>query len=660
MRASARIGGARQRTLRRAVVRSALTAALAGLVVIACPSNSPAAEPHPQLTVIEAEAILGKGQEFKDACGVAADAGDYIYVADYYRNRVTIFHREEIAGQLLFQQVGGIANIDPLDAGGVLPIDGPCDLAVDSAHNLYVNDYHRDVVKFTPSVYPPLGATYSRETIDSGESTGVAVDPLSDEVYVDDRDHVNVYPAGPSAGTPPSRVVDLGPGADAYGAAVSGFAGTAHRLYVTDAATDAVRVFGPAGEPVEVIDGAGDPLDGFVSLVDSDLTVDPVDGHLYVVDDLRPHLETQATGGPEAIVYEFSPEGHYRGRIPAAEGQPSPINAAEPSGLAIDSEREIFVTSGNRYEAGVFRPLRSQVLVFGAAPATATHLLSVLRTGPGAGTVVSSPFGLNCGSACVGEFETSEMPVLTAAAETGSRFAGWSGCPQVLAAGGCRVPMSADRTVTAEFEEFPQRTLTVVKQGTGFGAVHSVPAGIECGSACAAEFDQGATVALVELTAPPNRFAGWSGCDSEPEPGLCRVTMNADRSVSPSFELAPVVEEEEATSPRPPRPPVPAVPTLPQPAAPSLRIHSVTVKGAKVTISISVPGPGELSAAGRGLSDASRVVLRRGDATLALHRHRGGRGRQRSLVTVDFVPFLEGPSLHARAKAVFGRKRGHG
>src|SRR5262245_60512284 len=61
-------------------------------------------------------------------------------------------------------------------------------------------------------------------------------------------------------------------------------------------------------------------------------------------------------------------------------------------------------------------------------PATAT--LTVTRAGAAAGTVSSSPAGIDCGAACSASFTTGTQVTLTATPGVGAAFTGWSG-------GGC-------------------------------------------------------------------------------------------------------------------------------------------------------------------------------------------------------------------------------
>src|SRR4051812_7334770 len=82
--------------------------------------------------------------------------------------------------------------------------------------------------------------------------------------------------------------------------------------------------------------------------------------------------------------------------------------------------------------------------------ATVLYTLDVAKSGSGAGTVVSSPTGIACGSTCSHPYSTGKSVTLTATPGNGSRFAGWSGdCP--TAGPTCTVAMSQARSVTATF-----------------------------------------------------------------------------------------------------------------------------------------------------------------------------------------------------------------
>ena len=81
--------------------------------------------------------------------------------------------------------------------------------------------------------------------------------------------------------------------------------------------------------------------------------------------------------------------------------------------------------------------------------ATTSYALTVTKAGTGSGTVTSSPAGVNCGSDCSESYASGTNVTLTAAAASGSTFAGWSGA--CSGTGSCAATMSAARSVTATF-----------------------------------------------------------------------------------------------------------------------------------------------------------------------------------------------------------------
>jgi hypothetical protein len=76
--------------------------------------------------------------------------------------------------------------------------------------------------------------------------------------------------------------------------------------------------------------------------------------------------------------------------------------------------------------------------------------LTVSKTGPGFGTVTSSPSGINCGSACSTQIRHGQFVTLTAAPAVGSTFVGWSGA--CTGTGACGFTMTATASVTANFQ----------------------------------------------------------------------------------------------------------------------------------------------------------------------------------------------------------------
>jgi hypothetical protein len=371
----------------------------------------------------------------EDPCGLAVDSGGDIYVSDYYHNQIVTFGPS-----------GGFSS----RVTQVEPLDGPCGLALDSAGNLFVNNFHRNV-------------TESGAVIDNAHSTGVAVDPTSGDLFVDDRTYIAEYKAPVFAGEIPVQI-GLGSLGEGYGVAVSDFPATDGYIYVPDAATNTVRVYNPAvdlQDPVEVIDGQGTPQAGFDSLHDSAVAIDQSDGHLYVTDNLQ-SLDYEH---PEAALDEFNAAGDYRGQLRTVEieGKAKPFIDGEPSAVAIDNsagptQGRVFLTSGNSEKGSVY--------AFG--PTAPAHSLEVTESGSGAGTVKSQPAGIDCASACATEFTEGTEVTLTATPATGSAFAGWSGAG-CAGTGTCHLSLGADTTVSAEFETAPQ-SLSLTEPGGSNGA----------------------------------------------------------------------------------------------------------------------------------------------------------------------------------------------
>jgi hypothetical protein len=79
-----------------------------------------------------------------------------------------------------------------------------------------------------------------------------------------------------------------------------------------------------------------------------------------------------------------------------------------------------------------------------------SQTLTVTKIGSGAGSVQSSPAGIACGSTCSASFTGMLQVTLTAAADVGSRFAGWIG-EACFGTDPCIVTMNGAKSVTATF-----------------------------------------------------------------------------------------------------------------------------------------------------------------------------------------------------------------
>ena len=178
-----------------------------------------------------------------------------------------------------------------------------------------------------------------------------------------------------------------------------------------------------------------------------------------------------------------------------------------------------------------------QVTMDAAMTVTATFTrsdlaLTVGKIGEGSGRVTSTPAGIDCGGVCMALFVPGTAVTLSAVADAGSTFGGWSG--GCSGTGACQVTMDAAKTVTAMFELLPF-PLNVTKAGSGIGTVTSSPPGIACGGDCQEVYPAGSVVTLTAAPGQYSVFDGWSGgCSGT---GVCQVTMNAAKTVSATFTL---------------------------------------------------------------------------------------------------------------------------
>jgi DNA-binding beta-propeller fold protein YncE len=278
---------------------------LVAVLALGLTAQADAARPLKSSEAVEVKKVPGG---IEGACGIAF-LSSRIYVSDYYHHAFDVFSSAgDYQSQLPFA-----------------PLDGLCQLASSAGGALYANSWHEGVSRVSPSVLP----------FDGAESTGVAVDQATGNVYVNDRTYVAVYePSGaPVMKEGQPLKIGLGTLGDAYGLAV--FAG---KLYVPDAADDTVKVYEPAistVNPAFTINGSATPQGLFNSLVDAAVAVDPTNGHLIVLDNLQPGFEH-----PEGALEEFGPEGKFLGQIAQK------LVDGEPSGLTF-SGANLYATSGN-------------------------------------------------------------------------------------------------------------------------------------------------------------------------------------------------------------------------------------------------------------------------------------------------------------------------
>lgn len=217
--------------------------------------------------------------------------------------------------------------------------------------------------------------------------------------------------------------------------------------------------------------------------------------------------------------------------------------AAGSNGAAAGGGGSGYGPAGTVFESGV-RSGDGSVSITYVVP---DPVLSVSRLGGGAGTVSSDVGGIDCGTDCEESFPHRTTVSLTATPEPGSVFAGWGG--QCTGTGACEVLMYQDAVVTATFEQAPEPvTLSVSTTGEGVGSVTSDPAGIDCGTDCAEEYEPGTVVSLTATPAAGSSFTGWAGACTGV--GACSVTMDQVRSVTAGFAQVALDVSDVGVSPR--------------------------------------------------------------------------------------------------------------
>jgi secreted trypsin-like serine protease len=248
-------------------------------------------------------------------------------------------------------------------------------------------------------------------------------------------------------------------------------------------------------------------------------------------------------------------QGDSGGPLAASTEDPLPVSANNPLQWRLTGITSWGEGCAREKKPGVYTRVAAPAIRNWILGTTPLFTLSVSVTGTSSGTVTSNPGGINCLPDCSFGYTSGTHVTLTATADSGSAFAGWTGAG-CSGTGTCTVTMDQAQSVEAEFTNTSStptmRTLTVVKSGGGSGTVTSNPAGINCGSDCSASFTDGTSVTLTATRASGSTFAGWDGegCSGT---ATCTVAMNQAREVTATFGLqaatpsSPPAEESTPT-----------------------------------------------------------------------------------------------------------------
>lgn len=183
-------------------------------------------------------------------------------------------------------------------------------------------------------------------------------------------------------------------------------------------------------------------------------------------------------------------------------------------------------------------------------PVTPQFGLTVSGAGTGAGTVTSTPAGINCSISagtpsgpCTRLFAEGTQVTLTPASAAGSTFAGWSGA--CAGTGACVVAMTQARDVNASFAIAPSPiNLTFAGAGGGRVAFSVAPSGGTCSNpataSCTAEYaSPSQQVTLTATNTATATFASWSGACTGTTP-TCSLTVGTGKNVTVNFDPAQI------------------------------------------------------------------------------------------------------------------------
>ncbi len=173
--------------------------------------------------------------------------------------------------------------------------------------------------------------------------------------------------------------------------------------------------------------------------------------------------------------------------------------------------------------------------------------LTVERLGEGAGRVLSSPAGIDCGAEadiCSAEFEEGSSILLSAEAGANSAFVAWGGV--CVGEEACTVVLDSAATVSATFKR-TRYVLELDLTGAGTGGVRIVPPDVVCQEDCSQIYRPGIDISLLATPAETSRFVGWGGACSGN--GLCELTVGGDTQVTAEFTLPPPEIQSFAANP---------------------------------------------------------------------------------------------------------------
>ena len=176
---------------------------------------------------------------------------------------------------------------------------------------------------------------------------------------------------------------------------------------------------------------------------------------------------------------------------------------------------------------------------------------------PGGSVMLSDNLG-ECKEDCKLGFVKQQLVTLSAIAETGYSFSGWSG--DCTGDSDCKVTMSTSHAVTATFTEAATETTLSLTVATG-GSVAFSNDFADCATDCQLGFTQQEVITLTAMPKVGYVFVGWNGdCAAGVGVGAnftaysdtdidCLVNMSANQAVNASFKFSSHTCTNQATLP---------------------------------------------------------------------------------------------------------------
>jgi DNA-binding beta-propeller fold protein YncE len=574
-----------------------------------------------------------------DAYGAAvsrfAATGGFLYVADASDNTVKVFD----------PNTSTTLPIELVD-GSLGPQQGFRDLkdavlAIDQSNgNLLVSDRlaRAEEPPMVVDEFTPEGNFRGQlpHAIGDGEPAGIVVNPGNHDVYVTTGrgDHAGVYAFGPAIPTHPLLAVKGGSGQGTVTTAPTGIScpsscaageaefaiGSLVTLKAVPALHSSFSGWTVRGQP-GACQGTGScqvqmTVDSevtaeFTAIPQQTLTVTTQGDGEGVVTSAPAGIECGTScsehfdeGSTVVLSASPVPTSHLVGWTVA--GNPAACPGAGPCEVTMDQATQVSVDFAHNPD----------------------RTLSLSITGPG--RVVSSPGGIDCQASCAHPFADGSSVTLEAEPAPGYELLSWSGACSGKRR--CLIQMNADSAVAAVFVQI-EDALAVSVIGSGTGTVSDLGAGIDCGLACAGIYRRGSVLTLTAKAEKGSRFVGFSGCDSVAG-ATCTVKVTEARTVVAVFGEAP-----------------------------EIAVRRVSVRGARATLSVSVPGPGLLRVSGRGILDTK--LRARSEGVVNLHLSLSPKGRKtlrnskegKLSITVALV-FASADGSTVKAKKVVTFRRG--